>query len=399
MPLTDVGCRAAKPEEKPRKLADGGGLTLLIQPTGAKYWRWNYRFGGKQKTLAFGVYPSIPLAQARAMRERARQVLANGRDPADDKAYLIAPSHGGVTFRSIADEWLKAQEVSWTPAHMLRVVSRFREDVYPAFGDKLIREVTAQDILAMLRKIEDRGAIDVAKRIRQSVGAVMRYAIALNLIERDPAADLKGALKPSPRVKHLAALKANEIGEFMAKLRIYEGEPQTRLGLELIMRTLVRTSELRFATWREIDGDVWRIPAERMKMSRDHLVPLAPQARDLLRRLKAAAGGSEWVVPGQRGKPVSQNTFIFALYRMGYRSRVTVHGMRGLASTVLNESGIWSPDAIERQLAHDEKDKVRSAYNSAQYLAERVKMMAWYNDYLDAAAKADDPYDLTELLV
>ena len=352
----------------------------------------------KQKTIAFGVYPAVPLAQARAMREKARLVLAGGRDPADDKAYLVASDHGGVTFRSIADEWLRAQEVSWTPAHMLRVVSRFREDVYPAFGDKLVREVTPQDILKMLRTVEDRGAIDVAKRIRQSVGAVMRYAVSMNLIERDPAADIKGALKPSPRVKHLAALKANEIGEFMGKLRAYDGEPQTRIGLELIMRTLVRTSELRFATWREIDGDVWRIPAERMKMSRDHLIPLAPQAQELLRQLKEASFGSEWIVPGLRGKPVSQNTFIFALYRMGYRSRVTVHGMRGLASTVLNESGLWSADAIERQLAHDEKDKVRSAYNSAQYLTERVKMMRWYNDYLDQASRVNSRYDLTELL-
>ncbi|CAM3088834.1 integrase arm-type DNA-binding domain-containing protein [Paracoccus nototheniae] len=400
MALTDVACRAAKAESKPRKLSDGGGLFLLVQPNGSKYWRWSYRFGGKQKTLALGVFPAVRLAQARAMRERAREVLAGGLDPSANKAALEAPATEGpgVTFRTVADEWLKAQEAAWTPAHALRVISRFKGDVYPAFGDEPIRELSAQKILKMLRTIEDRGAVDVAKRVRQSVGAVMRYAIATGRADRDPAADLTGALKPSPRVKHMAAIKQNELGEFMAKLRAYDGEPQTRLGLELIMRTMTRTNELRFGTWDEISGDVWRIPGDRMKMARDHMIPLPPQAQAILKELKQHAGGSPWIVPGLRGKPQSQNTYIFALYRMGYRSRVTVHGMRSLASTVLNESGLWSGDAIERQLAHVPGNGVRASYNHAEYWPERVRMVAWFNDFLDKALKVDDPYNLDELL-
>ncbi|MGX7874376.1 tyrosine-type recombinase/integrase [Mesorhizobium sp. ORM6] len=235
----------------------------------------------------------------------------------------------------------------------------------------------------------------MTKRIRQSIGAVFRFGIATGRADANPAADLVDALKVRPKVKHMAALDAEDIGEFLAKLQGYDGERQTRLAVELTFHTLLRTNEIRFAKWSEIKGDHWLISAERMKMSRDHKVPLTPQSKALLAELKTIAGASEWIVPGaSREKPISQNTMIFALYRLGYHSRLTIHGFRSTGSTVLNESGLWSPDAIERQLAHVHGDKVRSAYNRSEYWAERVKMMHWWSDQLTAK----NPNDLSALL-
>jgi integrase len=393
MPLQDLEIKRLKPDAKPRKYSDGGGLYLLVQPGGSKLWRMNYRHGGKQKTLAFGPYPATKLTDARALRDKAKALLAEGRDPGDAGA-MEAPK--ADTFAAIAKEWLRAQSALWSLKHSARIESRFQRDVYPAIGHLAPEEIGAPQILALLRKIEDRGAQEIAARTRNSIGAVMRYAVVTGRASRDPAADLRGALKPSPRVKHMARIKEGELREFMQRLAAYEGERQTALAIEFVMHTMVRTNELRFAKWSEINGDTWRIPGDRMKMGRDHIVPLTRRSHFLLKELKTIAGDSEWIVPGAKGKPISENTMLYGLYRMGYHGRATTHGMRGLASTVLNESGLWNPDAIERQLAHAPMNKIRAAYNAAQYLPERIRMLDWWSDYLENASKS--PFDLGDLL-
>lgn len=394
MLLTDVACRAAKPDPsgKPRKIPDGGGLLLFVSPSGGKLWRLRYRFDGKERLLSFGPYPDVKLADARALRDKAKRALAEGRDPgANAKAAMTAPV--GDTFEAVARQWIKAQMTTWTPAHSARILSRFERDVFPKVGATAVAEITAPQILAMLRPVEDR-APDVAGRVRMTCGAIMRYAVATGRASRDPAADLRGTLKPTPRVKHMARIEAGELASFMRKLARYDGEPQTRFAIEFVVHTFVRANELRFGRWSEIDGDVWRIPGSRMKMGRDHIVPLTPQSLALLVKLKAIAGDSEWLVPGGRtGKPISENTCLFGLYRMGYHGRATIHGFRGLASTVLNESGLWSADAIEKQLAHEPRDKVRGAYNAAQLIPERKRMLQWWSDYIEAAARKS-PTDL-----
>lgn len=399
MPLTDAACRGAKPDPsgKPRKIPDGGGLLMFVSPSGGKLWRMRYRFDGKEKLLSFGAYPEIKLADARALRDKAKRALAEGRDPgANAKAALSAPA--GDTFEAVAREWIKAQALAWSPAHSARVLSRFERDAFPAIGSTAVAEVTAPQILAMLRPVEDR-APDIAGRIRMTTGAIMRYAIATGRASRDPAADLRGALKPLPRVKHMARIEAGELSSFLQKLSRYDGEKQTRLAIEFVIHTFVRTNELRFGKWAEIDGEIWRIPGARMKMGRDHIVPLTPQSLAILAQLKVIAADSEWIVPGGRtGKPISENTMIFGMYRLGYHGRATVHGFRGLASTVLNESGLWSVDAIEKQLAHEPTNKVRSAYNAAQLLPERKRMLEWWSDYIAAAASKKSASDLSDLL-
>ena len=296
-------------------------------------------------------------------------MLAAGLDPANPKPV------DSVNFEEVAREWIKSR-IDWSPAHLSRIMSRIEDDLIPEFGHIAVSQLDAPTILAALRKVEGRGALEVAKRLRQTIGQIMRYAIATGRASRDPAADLRGAMKPSPRVRHMAALRENDLPEFLNKLDAYEGDLRTRLAIELVMRTFVRTGEIRGARWSEIDGDLWRIPEARMKMGREHVVPLPPQTLDVLERLKAL-GDPEFVCR------MSENTMLYAMYRMGYHSRATIHGFRSTASTILNESGLWSPDAIERQLAHVPGNVVRSAYNAAQYLPERRKMMAWWNDFLD----------------
>lgn len=403
VPLTDIQCRNAKPKAdgSPAKFADGGGLFLAVTPAGGKYWRMNYRFEGKQKLLSVGEYPDVTLADARALRSANRKILDAGKDPALHKAE--AATGGPDAFETVAREWLEAQKPSWVPEHYQRVVGRFENDVFPTIGTMRLRDIGAPKILEVLRVVEARGALDVTKRIRQSIGKVFRFGIATGRADTNPAADLVDALKTRPKVKHMAAIDADDIPEFLTKLQGYDGERQTRLAIELTFHTLLRTNEIRFGKWSEIKEAApqyeqkngqwvqmptsthWLISAERMKMSRDHKVPLTQQSKNLLAELKAIAGDSEWIVPGVGGqKPISQNTMIFALYRLGYHSRLTIHGFRSIGSTVLNESGLWSADAIERQLAHVHGDKVRSAYNRSEYWTERVKMMQWWSDYLTA---------------
>lgn len=395
MPLTVIQCRNAKPnaDGSLRKLADGGGLFLAVTPAGSKYWRMTYRFESRQKLLSIGEYPAVPLADARALLLANKRLLKAKKDPALHKAVVAT---GGLdAFETVTREWLEAQKEAWVPEHWNRVLSRLENDVFPAIGKMRMRDIGAPKILEVLREVEKRGALDVTKRIRQSIGAIYRFAIATSRADSNPAADLVDAMKVRPKVKHMAALEAEDIGEFLNKLEGYDGKRQTRLAIELTFHTMLRTNEIRFGRWTEIKGDQWLIGAERMKMSRDHKVPLTRQSRALLAELKREAGESEWIVPGVGGdKPISQNTMIFALYRLGYHSRLTIHGFRSTASTVLNESGLWTADAIERQLAHVHSDKVRSAYNRSEYWSERVKMMQWWSDYLTER----DANDLSALL-
>jgi integrase len=369
MPLSDVACRTAKPGDRPKKISDGGGLHLLIPPNGSKLWRLNYRFAGKQKTLALGKYPTTTLAEARRQRDAAKASLAAGRDPS-----VKVDGATGDSFQKVADEWLNAQSNTWTPGYTQRVLSRLKEDIYPDLGSKGVSAIDPPALLRALRKIEDRGAMEIAKRMRQTCGQIFRYAIATGRASRDPSTDLRGALKPSPRVRHMAKLKESELPEFLSKLAAYEGDRKTRFAIELIVHTFVRTNELINAEWREIEGDLWRIPASRMKMGKEHLVPLVPQTKALFDRLRDLDDGP-FVCK------MSNNTMIYAMYRLGYHSRATIHGFRGTASTALNEAGVWSPDAVEMQLAHS-PGGVRAVYNSALYLPERRRMMEWWSDRL-----------------
>ena len=394
MALTDSQCRAVKATNKVQKLSDSGGLYLQVATSGSKLWRLNYRFDGKQKTLALGKYPEVTISAARTLRDNAKRALADGVEPSTLKS--LTPGAGHDSFEAVAKEWHKAQSPSWTPAHAERVMSRFTRDVFPEFGKSHIGDVTAPMVLKAIRKIEDRKAFDISKRTRQSVSQVFKFAIAIGKIDRDPAADITGALVANPKPQNFASIKQAELPEFLKKLRAYDGELQTRLALELVMRTAVRSNEIRFGKWSEIDRGalVWRIPAERMKMGTEHIVCLSKQSLRLLDQLREIAGDSEWIVPGDKGKPISENTLLFALYRLGYHSRATVHGFRGTFSTIANESGLWSSDAIELTLAHVHGNAVRRAYNHAQRLDERRKLAQWWSDLLDKL----DPMNLSALL-
>lgn len=386
MPLSEAKCRNEKPGEKQKKLSDGCGLYLLVLPTGGKSWRLGYRFAGKQKAISFGQYPAVTLAMAREKRDEAKRLLAAGQDPGTSGG----ETRKAETFEQVARRWHANESAGWVPAHAARVLSRMERDVFPEIGARTLDAIEPPDVLDLLRKVEARGALDISKRLRQSIGSVFRFAIAEGKARHNPAADVGQALKPRPKVKHFAALRASELPDLLARINAYDGQHQTRLALLLTLHTFVRTSEARYAAWGEfedLDGPapLWRIPAERMKMGREHLVPLSPQVVEILRELRALNDGPH-LFPGARGKGVmSQNAMIFALYRMGYHSRLTVHGFRSMASTVLNEAH-FNRDWIERQLAHAENDDVRGAYNSAEWLPGRREMMVWWSSYLDDQA-------------
>jgi integrase len=390
MPLTATACQNAKAKGKPRKLSDGGGLHMLITPDGSKYWRLAYRFHGKQRTLACGVYPVVGLTDARATRDAAKRNLANGIDPsaAKQERARVARVATGNTFEARAREWYARWKPTKTPDYAEQVMRRFEADVFPAIGNRPIADIEAPEILDALRKVEKRGAIESARRLRQMIGLVFRFAIAEGHAKRDPSADLRGALQ-EVQTHHHKAMPCGDLPVFLRTVQAYDGEPRTRLALRLIVLTFVRTTELRAGRWEEIDdlegkAPIWRIPAARMKRKRDHLVPLSRQSVATLRELRALSGQSPYVFPspGKEGC-MSNNTMLFALYRMGYHGRATVHGFRGVASTILNEND-FNSDWIERQLAHVEENKIRGAYNAAEWLPKRREMMQWWADHLDA---------------
>ncbi|MER9504693.1 integrase arm-type DNA-binding domain-containing protein [Mesorhizobium sp. M0579] len=392
MPLSDAACRNAKAGDKPRKLSDGGGLFLLVQPTGGKLWRLAYRFQLKQKTLAFGAFPAVGLKDARLLRQGAKELLAKGLDPAQQKkiAKREAQLEASNTLEMVAEEWFDARKHAWTPGYSDRIWRRLQSDVLDVIGSRPINAIEPPELLQVIRAIERRGAVVLAKRILQVTGQVFRFAIASGRAARDPSQDLRGALRSAGSTKHRASLKAGELPGFLRSLEQYRGERATALALKLIVHTFLRTAEVRFGQWQEfegLDGDspLWRIPAYRMKTRNEHLIPLTPQVTAILSELKQLAGTNRHILPAPaKDGVISQNTLIYALYRMGYHSRATVHGFRGTASTILNEHG-FNRDWIERQLAHTERSDVRAAYNTAEWLADRRKMLIWWSKYLDTA--------------
>jgi integrase len=387
--LSDAAARNARPKPRSYKVSDGGGLFLLIMPNGSKYWRLRYFFAGKEKMLALGVYPDVSLADARERRTQARKVLAAGNDPGEAKRAakrLLMQKHEN-TFEVVAREWHENRLSKWNPEHAKRILKRLETHVFPRIGNRPIADIAAADLLAVMRKIEEHGA-EIAHRLLQVCGQVFTYAVITQRVTINPAVSLRGALKPVV-MNNYAYVKPNELPEYLQKLEAYHGALVTKLALKLLLLTFVRTGEIRGAAWSEIDFHKaqWRIPAERMKMRQPHIVPLSRQAIAILKELKPITGDRQHVFPNQQ-KPsgqMSENTILYALYRMGYHSRATGHGFRSTASTVLNENG-FPPDVIERQLAHSERDKVRAAYNHAQYLPERRKMMQWWANYLDKVA-------------
>lgn len=395
MSLSDTKARNAKPKSKPFKIADGEGLYLLVTPSGSKYWRLRYFFNGKEKLLALGVYPEVGLADARERRSQARKQLAAGKDPSEIKKQTRRESTASCdnSFETIAREYLEKRAHEWTPGHVIAKRGHLERYLLPRLGSRPIGEITALEVLEVLRAVEAKGILDTTKRLRQVAGQVFMYAIATGRADRNPVPDLRGALK-APVVKHHTYLSEAEMPEYLNKLSDYNGSPLTKLALQFLLLTFVRTIEQRGAQWPEIDFDKaeWRIPAERMKMKEQHIVPLSKQAVEVLRQIKKLTGHRQFVFANEHNPAsfMSENTMLYALYRMGYHSRATGHGFRSTASTILNENG-FPPDVIERQLAHGERNKVRAAYNHAQYLPERRKMMQWWADYLDATAAKGTP--------
>lgn len=393
MPLTDIICKNAKPEAKSRKISDEKGLYLEIAPSGSKYFRMKYRFDGKEKRLAFGVYPEVSLKEARDKRDEARKLLREGIDPAEKKKLEKLTRHINAenSFENIAREWHENQKRGWKERHANYVLRRLEADIFPALGFRPISEITAPELLAVLKQVEKRGALDIAKRLLQTSGQIFRYAISTGRAERDLSTDLKGALQPRKK-GHYNKLPETALPEFLQKLEAYDakfdGDLQTKLGLKLLIATFVRTGELRGARWEEfnLEKKEWRIPAERMKMDEEHIVPLSGQAIEIIEQIREINGGSELLFPNRNKPmlPMSENTMLFALYRMGYRGRTTTHGFRSVASTILHEQGFPS-EIIELQLSHAERNKVKASYNFAKRLPERYQMMQWWADYLDRA--------------
>jgi integrase len=390
--LTDVKVRNAKPDPKPRKLFDGRGLFLLVVPSGGKWWRFNYRYGAKAKTLSLGVYPDVGLKEARERRDAARRLLAGGVDPSADRKAGKATQAAEMaretsTFELVAREWFHKYSPIWAPGHAATIIRRLERDVFPWLRGRPAGEVTAVELLEVLRRVEVRGALETAHRIKQICGQVFRYAIATGRASRDPSSDLRGALPPVKETHHAAITKPAEVAALLVALNGYEGSLVVRCALRLAPLVFVRPGELRKAEWVEIDfdGAIWRIPAERMKLRQEHLVPLSRQAINILRELYPLTGAGRYVFPSARTatRPMSENAITAALRRMGYeQGTMTAHGFRTTASTLLNELG-WSADAIERQLAHAERDAVRGAYNRAEFLADRQRMMTAWADHLD----------------
>ncbi len=385
--LTHAALRSAKPTQKPYKLSDGGGLYLLVNPNGASWWRFKYQFENREKLLSLGVYPRVTLQQARTLRDEARKTLASGVDPSAKRQ--AEKSSTANTFEAVAREWLALQEKKLAPATYAKAVWTLETLVCPYIGGRPIAKLGATDVLKVLKRIEGRGIHETAHRTRQRCSQVFRYAVQTERAAHDVTADLRGALAPVVSEHHAAITEPARIGELLRAIDGYTGHTGTAYALKLAPLLFVRPGELRHAEWTEFELDgyepQWRIPAEKMKMREQHLVPLSKQAIALLRELQPATGRGPYVFPSlrSRSRPMSNNTVNAALRRLGYTSEeMTGQGFRSLASTCLNEQG-YHPDLIELQLAHAERNKVRAAYNKAQRLPERRKMMQSWSDYLD----------------
>lgn len=389
MPLTDMQCRNARPGQRLKKLSDGGGLQLWIQPTGSRQWRLAYRFGGKQRLLALGPYPLLPLADARKHRDEAKRLLSDGIDPSEAKKEAKrAQAESGDTFRSIAEEYVSKRTLEGRSQATLTKLEWLLSLAYPKLGSRPIRDIAAPDVLEVLQRVEARGRYETARRLRSTIGSIFRYAMATARAEADPTIALKGALIVPRVTSHAAITEPDALGGLLRAIGAYDGQPSTRLALKLLALLFTRPGELRLAEWPEFDLQkrVWTIPGSRMKMRRPHRVPLSSQAICLLEELSKIADGEDLLFPSVRTstRAISDNTLNAALRRLGYAGdEMTAHGFRATASSLLNESGKWHPDAIERQLAHVENDDVRRAYARAEFWDERVRMMQWWADYLD----------------
>jgi integrase len=385
MKLTDIQIKRIKPNAKPYKVSDGGGLFLWVTPSGGRIWRWTYRHEGSAKLMTLGKYPDVPLVLARERHAEARKLLATGVDPMAERKAVKAASEN--SFQSMAHLWLEHWQDGKSPRHVAYVKRRMEADILPCLGARPIDAIEAPELVGMTKAIEQRGARDIAKRALETTGQVFRYAIAHGYSRRNPASEIRPSdILKSMRKVNYARVDARELPVLLRTMEVYQGTHVTRLALKLMALTFVRTSELIRAKWAEFDFDAarWNIPAERMKMRTPHIVPLAKQTLEVLDTLRTLTGESEWLFPGDRNakKPMSNNTILKALERMGYKGRMTGHGFRGLASTILHEQG-YNHDHIELQLAHAPRNAVSAAYNHALYLEPRANMMQDWADFLE----------------
>lgn len=390
MPLTDAAIRKAKRTAKPVRMFDGGGLYLEVAPSGGKWWRLKYRHGGKEKRLSLGTYPDTSLSDARGKRDSARKLLATDVDPGEHRKATKAADEDRASnsLEAVSREWHTKQSATWVDLHASRIMLRLENDVFPWLGGRPIAEITAKDLLTTVNRVADRGAVESSHRILQNCGQIFRYAIATGRADRNPAADLRGALPPV-KAKHLAAIvEPKAIGALLRSIDTYEGSLVTKCALKLAPLFFVRPGELRHAEWAEFDleGAQWNIPGAKMKMGEPHLVPLASQAVDVLRDIHPLTGRGRYVFPSARSsqRPMSNNAVLSALRRMGYATdEMSGHGFRSMARTVLDEVLQFRPDFIEHQLAHAVRDPNGRAYNRTAHLPERRAMMQQWADYLD----------------
>ncbi len=386
MPLNDRQIKNAKPAAKPYKLADGKGMFLQVTPAGGKLWRLKYRINGKEKLLSIGKYPTVSLSEAREAAENARRMIAAGQDPSAAKQQAKQERQAALlnTFEAITRRWHSENLHRWKPDNAVRILNHLEKDVFPYIGGQQIDGIAVADVKAVIERIAARNAPATAEKIRQWIAAVYGYAAMLEITDRNPAAPLRGFLAKA-ETRHLPALPREELTEFFRRLLLADIDPQNRIAVLLIMLVFVRSTELRGSRWEEIDyaAKTWTIPAERMKLPRAHVIPLADWPLELLAELQTTTGGSPYLFPSRTKTTgfISEATLNRIIERLGYKGTATPHGFRSLASSILNEQG-FNPDAIERQLAHVPKDKIRAAYNRAEYWPHRAEFMQWYSDYL-----------------
>lgn len=402
MALTDIKVRTVKPLDKPFKLTDGEGMHLLINPNGSKYWRLQYRFGGKQNMLALGVYPTVTLADARKRREIAKKLVSDGIDPAEKKKEDKIEQSGSTTFESVARDWHASCSKKWSSSHSERMLKSLADNLFPSIGKSKISDLKTRDLLAPIKVVEASKRYEVAARLQQRTTAIMRYAVQSGLIDYNPAQEMAGAIAVAKR-EHRPALDFERIPELLDRIESFKGRKLTKLAVKLTLMVFIRSSELRFARWSEIDFEraMWTIPAERellegvkhshrgSKMRTPHLVPLSRQALVVLKEIEAISGDHNLIFIGDHNpeKPMSENTVNTALRGMGYDTKTEVcgHGFRAMACSALIECGLWSKDAVERQMSHQERNSVRAAYiHKAEHLDERRLMVQWWAEYLDA---------------
>ncbi len=384
--LTELQIRNAKPKAQAYKLYDSEGLRLLVRPSGTKVWQYPYKLHDKWNIYTIGQYPEIGTAEARQLRDEARKLIKTGIAPIEYKSNRKLPEGSRNSFSAIGHEWLDKQ--IWTPKHQANITRQLEKDVFPYIGLRPIRAVTRQEILVLLQRIEDRGALDVAKRTAQHCVQIFDYALLKGQCDNNPAIGLSKVIK-AYKVQHRAYLKESQLPEFLSRLETYRGSELVKLAMKFLVLTFVRPGELRGASWDEINitKAEWRIPAERMKMGREHIVPLSTHALAVLEQVRAISGTCALLFPGNDAtKPISDVTLTKCLIILGYGGQATPHGMRSTASTILNENG-FNHDWIERQLAHAPDDKIRAAYNRAAYLDDRRKMMQWWGDYIQQASQ------------